>query len=356
MDKIHKSPGSIVTIYQLALFATLLAFVVVVLGAYTRLTDAGLGCPDWPGCYGQLLPKSSAAVIDPKMDPKKAWTEMTHRYAAGLLGILIFTLGILSIRNQRDPHYPLILPLTLMGVVVFQALLGMWTVTLKLLPIIVVAHLLGGLTTLSLVWWLTLRLKPRLKPILQPDALSHSLPQPKTNALKPIRILAWVALIVLGLQLFLGGWTSANYAALVCLDFPACQQGQFFPVVEPLIEKEPFKFLDAFNLIKPLNHTARITIHMLHRINAVFTALVLGWLSFQVYVYQRRSNPTLRALSIILAILLLIQILLGITNVLAVLSLPIATAHNAIAALLLLTLVTLNYYLHAPSQHPAQHR
>jgi cytochrome c oxidase assembly protein subunit 15 len=323
--------------FRLALFSTLLAFCVVVLGAYTRLTDAGLGCPDWPGCYGHFLVPSESNLV-PTIDTTKAWTEMTHRYMAGLLGIMIFSLGILALRNRRYPQQPVLLPLALVVMVVFQALLGMWTVTLKLFPLVVMAHLLGGLTTLSLLWWLTLKLKP------------VQLANAEIDTLKPLKFGAFVGLLILGIQLFLGGWTSANYAALVCLDFPHCQ-GKLLPEMD---------VVNAFNIFSagvigsagtPLDNTARVTIHMVHRIGALITTLVIGWLAFQVFA--RARSFTIRALSVMIAVLLTIQILLGVTNVLAILPLPVAVAHNAVAALLLLALVTLNYYLHSlPRRRP----
>lgn len=324
--------------YLLALFATLLAFCVVVLGAYTRLTDAGLGCPDWPGCYGQLVLSKNADKVNPLINVTKAWTEMTHRYVAGLLGMVIFALTLLSIRNRRIPSQPVALPITLSVFVIFQAILGMWTVTLKLFPLIVMAHLLGGFTTLSLLWWLTLKLKPVQLPNLEID-----------NVLS-LRLWAIFGLVVLVIQLFLGGWTSANYAALVCLDFPYCQ-GAIFP---------HHNFLKAFDLTgagvlgsigDPLDNNARVTIHMVHRLGALITAMVIGWLAF--HVFSRARSLALRVVSLIIAVLLTIQILLGVTNVLALLPLPIAVAHNAVAALLLLALVTLNYYLHS---HPRRRR
>jgi len=323
--------------FLLALFATLLAFFVVVLGAYTRLTDAGLGCPDWPGCYGQMIIAKNAHKANPLINLTKAWTEMTHRYVAGLLGMVIFALTILAIRNRRYPEQPVALPITLATLVVIQALLGMWTVTLKLFPLVVMAHLLGGFSTLALLWWLTLKLKP----VQLPNTID-------TDSLKGLRFWAFLGLVVLVLQLFLGGWTSANYAALVCLDFPYCQ-GKLFP---------DFDFFRAFNLTgagvvgsigEPLDNGARMTIHMIHRVGALITALVIGWLAF--HIFARARSVAIRVISVIITVLLTIQILLGVTNVLAVLPLPIAIAHNAVAALLLLALVTLNYYLHSHPRH-----
>lgn len=315
--------------FRLTLFATLLAFFVVILGAYTRLTDSGLGCPDWPACYGHLAITKSVLNANPIINAAKAWTEMIHRYMAGLLGMVIFALAILAIRNIRHPEQPVALPLTLVVMVIFQAMLGMWTVTLKLFPLVVLAHLIGGLTTLTLLWWLVLKLKP-----VQLDFV----PTPGNS----LRIWAFIGLAALIVQLCLGGWTSANYAALVCHDFPFCQ-GKIFP---------PLDFSHAFNAFStgvvgsdgmPLSHSGKVTIHMMHRIGAIVTALVIGWIAFQVFA--RTECFPIRILSVVIAVLLTIQIALGITNVLYTLPLYVAVAHLAVAALLLLSLVTLNYYL-----------
>lgn len=302
--------------------ATFLAFIVVVLGAYTRLTDAGLGCPDWPGCYGQLIPHTDNTNL--LMNTTKAWTEMIHRYLAGSLGLVIFVLTFFIIKNKSVfKKQSQILTLAVSMLVIFQALLGMWTVTLKLFPVVVMAHLLGGLTTLSLLWWLTLTLKPSVKKIKQ-----------ETDYDDQLRLWSIIGLVMLVIQILLGGWVSANYAALVCLSFPFCENSfQGF---------QNMHFLEAFNFShsSPLDLTERITIHMLHRMGAVLTTLIIGWLALLTWIRSR--NNRIRKMGIVIAIFLVIQILLGITNILAVLPLPIAVAHNAVAALLLLNLVTLN--------------
>jgi len=311
---------------QLACFATFLTLIVVILGAYTRLSDAGLGCPDWPGCYGKLIvPKVSALpdhhIID-AADTTKAWIEMTHRYVAGLLGLVILSLALLALYNRHARNQPIILPIVLVMLVIFQALLGMWTVTLKLYPIIVLAHLLGGLATLSGLWWLTLKLQT-----------FKTLNQQHLHSTTRLQYLAMTGLYFLVLQIALGGWTSANYAALVCPDFPFCQGTALnaFPSLQ---------LTKAFQVFNPsLSLEARMTIHILHRIGAVMTTLILGWLVVLMYKHH------LKKLSLSILILLIVQLLLGITNVIALLPLPVAVAHNAIAALLLLTLVTVNFQL-----------
>ena len=205
--------------YRLAWVALVLTFVVVVLGAYVRLSHAGLGCPDWPGCYGRLLDVpdradqiavANAAYPHRPVEPAKAWKEMIHRYCAGALGLLILALAALAWRNRRQSDQPVALPLALLGLVTFQSVLGMWTVTWQLKPLIVMAHLLGGLTTLGLLAWLVLCQR-------QGGGAGA------TDENRALRPLALLGLMLLAGQIALGGWTSANYAALACPDFPTCQ-------------------------------------------------------------------------------------------------------------------------------------
>jgi cytochrome c oxidase assembly protein subunit 15 len=334
--------GSLTSTKRLAYGTTALAFVVVVLGAYTRLTDAGLGCPDWPGCYGQLLPQADAT--NPLMNTTKAWTEMIHRYLAGLLGLFIFALAFFIVKNKSDfKKQSQILAITVSGLVIFQALLGMWTVTLKLFPLIVMAHLLGGLTTLSLLWWLSLSLGAKR------TSKSHKTLTIISNT-RALRALGIIGLIMLVIQIFLGGWTSANYAALVCLDFPFCDN---FNQTTLGLHFQSKNIWEAFNFTQigvtgspgtPLSHAARITIHMLHRIGALLTTLIIGWLA--LLAWMQSKNQSIRRIGIVITSLLIMQLLLGITNILAMLPLPIAVAHNAVAALLLLSVVTVNYFIY----------
>lgn len=352
--------------YRFALAITIFAFCVAVLGAYTRLTDAGLGCPDWPGCYGQLILTKNFQIDNPGItdfNAKKAWTEMAHRYLAGFLGLLIFILmfKIFSLRKEvffKVHKSPLRLSLAVVALVIFQALLGMWTVTLKLLPGIVMAHLLGGFTMLSLLYWLTLKLspaqyaatiisRPHEKQLKLNDLLNEThaktANQPDTasatkQTISLIKIWSIAALIILILQIFLGGWTSANYAALVCLDFPACFAGQYFPT--------DLNLAQAFNLFGERN-TASITIHMTHRFAALLTAITLYGLCF--YTYRHIQLLTVRKITLSISALLSLQILLGMMNVLALLPLAIAIAHHAVAALLLLGLVNFIYAIYSPA-------
>jgi heme a synthase len=316
---------------RLALAGVVLAFGVVVLGAWVRLSAAGLGCPDWPGCYGHLSVDDAARNVDAineafphrPFEYHKAIKEMVHRYFASTLGLLILALAGLAIANRRDPQQPVILPIALVALVIFQGLLGMWTVTLLLKPLIVVLHLLGGLATLSLLAWLALE-----KPADVPD---------KKN-LPGLRRIAIAALAVLTLQIALGGWTSSNYAALACPDFPTCQNSMW-----PEMDVK-----DAFILWRGLgidyeggvlDHPARVAIHFVHRLGAVLAALVVGLAS----VAAIRLGPTRRAriAGAVLGAVLVCQLILGPVMVMRALPLTLATAHNGVAALLLLAVVAL---------------
>ncbi len=322
---------------RLALTAALLTLCVVVLGAYVRLSHAGLGCPDWPGCYGHLgvpneahlITQANAAYPQRPLEVDKAWKEMIHRYFAGILGLMVFALAWLAWRRRRESGQPLVLPLLLAVLIIFQALLGMWTVTLLLKPLVVTAHLLGGLTTLALLWWLVLR-QGRLKPV----------PQEQGRSLRPWALLG-LALVV-G-QVALGGWTSANYAALACPDFPTCQ-GQWWPAMDPGEAFVPWRGLGMSYEGGVLDNEARVAVHMAHRLGAVLVLAYLGWLLW--WILSQRRPPVLRGTGQVVALLLVAQLGLGIANVVLHLPLPLAAAHNAGAALLILSLVTLNHLLY----------
>ena len=322
---------------RLCLAGALLALCVVVLGAWTRLGSAGLGCPDWPGCYGHLTvgqavehaAEANAAFPERPLEADKAIKEMVHRYFASTLGLLIIAIAVLAFRNRRDPTQPVRLPAALVMLVVFQGLLGMWTVTLLLKPLIVTAHLVGGLTTMSLLWWLGL------------DASRASGPGPGSE----LRRLAAFGLAVLALQIVLGGWTSSNYSAVACPDFPTCQ-ASYWPDMD---------FKDAFVLWRGLgidyeggvlDHPARVAIHFAHRLGAVVTALVLGFLAWKA----SRTGPSraVRVGGVVLAAVLVTQWIVGPVMVLETFPLPLATAHNAVAALLLLSVVALLRFLWPP--------
>ena len=323
--------------HRLAWAALALTFGVVLLGAYVRLSDAGLGCPDWPGCYGRLfdipdqarpIAEANAAFPHRPVEPAKAWKEMIHRYSAGTLGVLILALAALAWRKRRDPGQPVALPLALLGLIGFQSLLGMWTVTWQLKPVVVVAHLLGGLTTLSMLAWLVLR------DSLTPDPLAKE----KGAGLRRCALLGLALLVV---QIALGGWTSAHYAALACPDFPTCQT-YWWPPMDFREAFTPWRGLGTSYEGGVLGNDARVTIHLMHRLGALAVLLYLGWLSGRLL---NAGNRALRLAGLSIALLLILQVSLGIANVLLRLPLSVAVAHTAGAALLLLALVTLNFLL-----------
>lgn len=314
----------------LAQFAVAFALVVVVLGAYTRLSDAGLGCPDWPGCYGQIgVPtqedevfRANAAYPERPVETAKAWKEMVHRYFAGSLGLLILGLSVIAVLNRRLARQPVLMPIILLGLVVFQGVLGMWTVTWQLKPVVVMGHLLGGFATLSLLWWLVVSGRDW-------TGGDHG---------DSTRLLPWglLGLVIVIAQIALGGWTSSNYAALACQDFPRCH-GAWWPDMD---------FSEAFVLWRGLgvnyeygvlDNPARTAIHVTHRIGALVTTLYLAGLSL---VLLRGYSATLRRLGGVVLIVLSLQLALGVSNVVFHLPLWVAVAHNATGALLLLSMVT----------------
>lgn len=328
-------------IIKLGILATLLAMTVVMLGAYTRLKHSGLGCPDWPGCYGQLLvPNTPAALAkaqhafpNANISPAKAWPEMIHRYFAGTLGLLILAIALVSIRRRKTHEkQPILVPTLLIGMLVFQALLGMWTVTLLLLPLVVMGHLLGGMTISSMLWWTTLR------NIFLEKSRSNLTP----TSLKWLRVFAVIGVAIIFGQIFLGGWTSANYAAVVCPEFPYCH-GSFFPKMD---------FQHAFNLFSPigknyeggvLNSTTRTTIQMVHRYGAFFTAFYM--LTFGYVLTRFQSAQKCRRLGWLLISVVMMQFFLGIANIDTHLALPVAVAHNGVALTLLLSMIAIVHYL-----------
>ena len=316
----------------LVLCAVALTFIVIVAGAYVRLEDAGLGCPDWPGCYGQLigvpdeaheLASAERAFPGRTVDTGRAWKEMFHRYLAGTLGLLILAIAVIAWLKRGEIGRPPWLATLLVVVVVFQATLGMWTVTMLLKPAIVALHLLGGMATFALLMWLALR---EINPQPAPTAVASKL-----------RPWAVAGIVVLAMQIALGGWVSANYAALACTDFPACH-GQWLPEMD---------FANAFHVLRelgmtaagaPLAQDALNAIHWSHRLGALVTLLVVGGIA--IWALRVRA---LRAQGAVIAVLLIVQAGLGVANVLLRLPLVLAAAHNAGAALLLAALVVLNF-------------
>ena len=296
-------------IRPLAITALVLCFAVVVLGAYVRLSAAGLGCPDWPGCYGHLTPSGAIAASD-AVEPAKAWKEMIHRYAAGTLGLLLILIAALAIQTRKTLTASPVYALGLVGLVILQALLGMLTVTWLLKPVIVTAHLLLGLATLAALWWLVLTIGRR-----QASAWRGTTPF-LGSSLPRTRQIAALALVVLAVQIALGGWTSSHYAATGCPDFPKCQ-GQWWPEMHGVV-----------------------AIHFAHRLGALFTTAMLLLASFRVL--RSRNDPFARRAALAVLAALFLQLLIGVAMVLRGFPLWLATAHDAGAALLLLAVVTLN--------------
>lgn len=373
---------------RLALLGVVLTLGVVVLGAYVRLSAAGLGCPDWPVCYGHLawptaeehIAKANEAFPHRPVEVEKAWKEQVHRFFAASLGMIVFALALAA--NWRPVSrramvfgaalaallgifayvgkmialaavlslVAVLLPLYaatfwkgewrarftagLLSLIIFQAMLGKWTVTLLVKPIIVTGHLLGGLATVALLWWLTLR---------QGRWLEH----PSAPGTRPERLLTVLVLAVVIGQIALGGWTSTNYAALACTDFPTCH-GAWWPEAD---------FGEAFVLWRGLgidyefgvlDNPARVAIQLTHRIGALVTlVLVLG---LAAAIGLRSRNPAARGIAVAAGALVVLQFALGVANVLLSLPLPVAVAHNGVAMLLLLSLVTLTHALYPRPQ------
>lgn len=313
-----------------------LALCVVMLGAYTRLTNAGLGCPDWPGCYGHMvLPgndkefnSAQRQFPDNPIEVTKAWTEMVHRYLAGSLALFIFVTGFTLIARYLKERSGMEriswqIPAALILLVIFQAALGMWTVTMKLLPVVVMGHLLGGILIFSLLCRLRLQM----------------------SQVRPANLPAWhfwvgLGVVIVFCQIALGGWVSANYAGIACVGFPTCN-GMWIPHLH---------FSEGFNLLSPaganyqggvLDANARVTIQFIHRMGAVVTA---GYIvSLSVLLLCRVSHRAIRLVACFALFLVMTQFFLGIMNVMYLLPIKIAVAHNAVAAMLMATMLMMLY-------------
>lgn len=311
-----------------------LAITVILLGAYTRLTDAGLGCPDWPGCYGEIIvPKSIGANnygATWEFNSKKAWTEMAHRYLAGSLGLLIIAISTIIIYTKKRTNQlnirSIALPLILLSALFFQAALGMWTVTLKLLPTVVMGHLIGGLVTLSLLVLL----------LLQQFTFRTD-----TSFNNSTKLICFLALLMVFIQIILGGWTSSNYAALPCLDFPTCNN-QLLPSANTLSAMNPFVSVGPNYEGGILNNAMRVTIQLFHRWGALITIILVISSCIKIRQYEITYY---KKLSVFLCLVIITQVSLGIINVKWALPLLVAVLHNGIAAMLLVSMILLNYKL-----------
>lgn len=326
-------------LHRVIQFAVVLTLIVIILGAWTRLRDAGLGCPDWPTCYGHLIVPSSpeslarAEALYPGMvvEPSKAWPETIHRYFAASIGLVILLLAAFMWRRRRFAAMPWRHALALLVLVCVQGAFGALTVTEKLYPPVVTLHLLFGFTTLSGLFWLLLRVRQAFTP---------------TGDRGVQRVRPWLALtgVALVCQIALGGWTASNYAATVCTELPICQSG-WQQVWSPV---EAFSLFHAddqsFEFAPHLAASEKITIHAAHRIGAMVVTAVFFVL---IFMLMRHAQATrYRVFALALGAGLLVQVGLGIANVLAGLPLWNAVAHNVWAAILLQLLVALAYAIH----------
>ena len=315
---------------RLLLSASFLTLCVVVFGAYVRLTDAGLGCPDWPGCFGTLtVPESEVAIMEAQglypgsiVEIGKAWREMIHRYLAGILGLLILLISFISYKIRHELKVKITLPFAILALVIFQATLGMWTVTQLLKPAIVTAHLIGGMTILGLLTYLTHR---------HLGAVSN------TIVIEPgIKFYIRFGFVLLFIQILLGGWTSTNYAALACTDFPTCH-GSLMPDMDFKNGFNPFRELGMTASGEGLSIEALQAIQWVHRLGAV---VLTAYLIFMAYLL--RNYPSNRFYRNLLLLVLLLQVIIGIANLVMYLPLLLATLHNLGAALLVIIMVIIN--------------
>ncbi|MCK0162629.1 COX15/CtaA family protein [Marinobacter sp. S6332] len=344
-----------------ATFAVVLAVVVIMLGAWTRLVHAGLGCPDWPGCYGFLtVPQSDTHIAianarfpDTPVDVAKGWPEMIHRYAAGTLGLVVFGLAASAVRQRRS-GVPFKLPLFIAGFILLQGAFGMWTVTLKLWPQVVALHLLGGFTTLSLLTLLVLRLRKFSAAetgAAKTDPEKPLKPSVAASRLASLRPWLYGGLLLIVVQIALGAWTASNYAAVACTDLPTCQ-GQWWP--------EGMDFQHGFDITQhvgpnylggQLTADGRVAIHVTHRVGAL---VVLAYFSVLLTLIWRRSkNRELHRPVLLVTAALVAQITLGLANIVFHIPLPIAVAHNAMGAGLLLSVIYLIWRHHLLPQAQA---
>jgi len=324
--------------YRKLVWVTLfLTFDLIMFGAFTRLTDSGLGCPDWPGCYGHADPVRAHADISAAetamptgpVTVAKAWIEMIHRYLAMAIGVLIIALLVSAWRKwwksgRRETRFAPVFVTMLLAFVCLQGAFGAWTVTMKLQPVIVTIHLLLGMALLALLAWFGAR---------------QSNPLPMAASTSSLRMPAALATMLLAIQIGLGGWVSTNYAALACTDFPLCN-GMFLP---------PMDFANGFTLWRDLGMTAHdeylpfdalTAIHWTHRTFAFVVFAMIAWVAFRAM----RSGG-LHKSGRWLLILIMLQLLVGIATIFLQLPLLLAVLHNGIAALLLLLMIILNHKL-----------
>ena len=315
---------------RLILICVPLALCVVVFGAYVRLTDAGLGCPDWPGCFGTLsVPESQEAILlaqldypDTFVDVGKAWREMIHRYIAAILGVFVLCITYFAYKNKDEIKVRVTTVYCLLALIIFQGLLGMWTVTELLYPAIVTAHLIGGMSTLGLLTYIAHR---------------HHGSISNTIIITPkIKFFVRLALPLLFIQILLGGWTSTNYAALACTDYPTCH-GSLIPDMDFVNGFTIFRELGLTAFGEPLSMEALYAIQWVHRVGAIVLTIYLVLLA-----YYLKSYPGISLYRGLLILGIIFQFIIGVANLLFYLPLVLATMHNLGAALLAIILVIIN--------------
>ncbi|MDG2159415.1 MAG: COX15/CtaA family protein [Gammaproteobacteria bacterium] len=324
---------SLDTLRNICFFGALYTLVVISVGAWVRLTDAGLGCPDWPGCYGILgTPETDTEIMkakelypDASIDTGKAWREMFHRYLAGILGIFVFYISYLTIRYAK--HVSIIFPIALSTLIIIQSIMGMLTVTELVKPTIVTTHLVLGMSTATLLLWNGLLIQGS-----------------KFLALIDKKLIILLILCITGLviQIILGGWTSTNYASLACTDFPKCDNSWWPSDMDYQKGFTVFNLPDINYELAPLAYNAKVAIHFTHRFGALLlTAL---YLYLFAYIFFKQSNTTIKLISIIALLVFVLQIILGISNVIYSLPINIAVLHTVNASILLMSMITLLYY------------
>ena len=347
---------------QLVAITAFLTLDLIAFGAFVRLTDSGLGCPDWPGCYGQLLPAQASTQITQAMAEQgahgpvnhvKAWIEMIHRYVASFIGVLILVMFVRAmVAKFRDANSSWLRaanefgaasvgvawPLLLLIVVCVQGLFGKWTVTLKLMPIVVTTHLMGGMLLFALLIWFWMRERQRAG---ETRAMT-------ITVAGGVKLIVWIAVITLAVQIFLGGWVSTNYAVMACVDFPGCNgAGQLTPVVA---------WNEGFTLLRALGRNpdgsfltieGLRAIHWAHRIGALVTTVVVVAAAISLL----RAHQALRRQALWIKTALLLQVAIGIGTVLFAQPIVLAVAHNFVAAVLLATLVVAAYRVSGPATH-----
>jgi cytochrome c oxidase assembly protein subunit 15 len=315
---------------RLAVVAVIVAFCVIVLGAFVRLSHAGLGCPDWPGCYGHLtwpgvaeeVSRANETFPDRPVESHKAWKEMVHRYLAGSLVLLVLAINFLAWKPSYRWSGQRFTAGLLLVLILFQAALGMWTVTLKLLPIVVMGHLMGGIATFALLVWLSSR--SSISGYFEPSM-----------SMRRMRPWLTAGLVMLVIQISLGGWTSANYSALACPDFPTCL-GSIWPEADFAQAFDPRREVGVNYEGGVLDPAARVAIHLAHRVGAVLTLALLTIVSLRLM----RTTAMPRS-GVVLLALVALQFGLGVMNIIYTLPLANAVAHNGVASLLLAQLVWL---------------